>query len=83
MKREKIRGISLIVFGIALAIVLLLIFWQGLYVQRWLPIVSHNYWDSFWDYYWDVGKTNTILCLIVGMIPAGIGICLLIGKQKA
>ena len=81
MKREKNRGISLIVFGIALAIVLLLIFWQGLYVQRWLPIVSCHYWDSFWEYYWDVGKTNTVLCFVAGMIPVGIGTYILIKNR--
>ena len=83
MKKGKIWGVALIVSGITLAIALLLIFWQGLYVQRWLPIVSHNYWNSFWDYYWDVGKTNTILCLLAGTIPAAAGIYLLCKKRSS
>lgn len=83
MKKEKIWGISLIVSGITVAIALLVIFWQGLYMQKWLPIASAGYWDTFWDYYWEIGKTNTILCLLAGMIPAGMGTYLLIRKRKA
>lgn len=82
MKQRKTFGIlmilstALIMLGIAICTVGISVHVVYLY-DRYQSFAQHGYFDSFLHYYYAVGKGNLVSSILLGMIPVGIGICLL------
>ena len=86
MKQKKTFGILmilstvLIMLGIAVCTVGISVHVVYLY-DRYQGFAQHGYFDSFLHYYYAVGKGNLVSSILLGMIPAGIGIYLLHRKR--
>lgn len=76
MKYKKLIGILLILLGIAICAVWLGSFTTMLYERH----IKYGHYDSFSEYFWTVGKSNLVLSIICGGIPAAIGTFLLCDK---
>ena len=87
MKRSKMIGIALMIFATALIMLGVAVCTVGISVHivylydRYQGFAEHGYFDSFLHYYYAVGKGNLVSSILLGMIPAGIGIYLLQKKQ--
>lgn len=73
MKQQKAIGRFLLLLGVAVCAVSLGI--HILYLHgRYQGFLEHGYFDSFLRYYWAVGKANLVVSVLIGTVPAGIGI---------
>ena len=87
MKRSKIIGISLIILATALIMLGVAVCTAGISIHivylydRYQGFADNGYFDSFLHYYYAVGKGNLVSSILLGMIPAGIGIYLLRKKR--
>ena len=83
MKRSKIIGISLMILATALIMLGIAVCTAGISIHivylydRYQSFAEYGYFDSFLHYYYAVGKGNLAASVLLGMIPAGIGIYLL------
>ena len=71
-----ILAAALIMLGIAVCSAGISIHVVYLY-DRYQGFAEHSYFDSFLHYYYAVGKGNLVSSMLLGMVPVGIGICLL------
>ena len=78
MKQRKIKGILLILAGIAICAIGIGVF-TAILEERFDKNV-YNYFETFADYFWAVSKANMVVSIVLGCIPAGIGIYLLCTK---
>ena len=73
-------GILLLLFGIAVGAMGI-----GFHIaylrERYQSFAENGYFDSFRDYYWAVGKGNLAASILIGAVPAGIGVYFLHKKQ--
>lgn len=76
MKRNKVIGVLLILLGIAICAVWLGSFTMTIYERH----VAYGYYDSFSEYFWTVGKSDLVLSVLFGSIPASVGIYFLCKK---
>ena len=87
MNRSNITGIALMIFATALIMLGVAVCTVGISVHivylydRYQGFAEHGYFDSFLHYYYAVGKGNLVSSILLGMIPAGIGIYLLRKEQ--
>ena len=87
MNRSIITGIALMILAAALIMLGVAVCTVGISVHivylydRYQGFAEHGYFDSFLHYYYAVGKGNLVSSILLGMIPAGIGIYLLRKKQ--
>lgn len=79
MVKRKIIGALLLLFGIAICATGIGVFTAILY-ERYQGFAHHGYFESFAEYFWAVSKSNMVVSVIIGGIPAGIGIYLLCTK---
>ena len=70
MKSRKVIGILLILLGIAICAVWLGSFAMTIYKRH----VKYGHYDSFGEYFWTVGKSDLVLSVLFGSIPAAVGI---------
>ena len=75
-------GILLILLGVAVSTTGI-----GFHIaylrERYQSFAENGYFDSFRDYYWAVGKGNLAASILIGAVPAGIGVYFLHKKQIA
>ena len=87
MKRSKIIGIFLMILATALIMLGVAVCTAGISIHivylydRYQGFADNGYFDSFLHYYYAVGKGNLVSSILLGMIPAGIGIYLLRKKR--
>lgn len=73
MKQRKVIGLFLLILGVAVCAAGLGI--HILYLHgKYQGFLEHGYFDSFLHYYWAVGKANLVVSVLMGTVPAGIGI---------
>lgn len=82
MTLSKIIGIILLLAGIIVCTAGIGMHIVYLY-ERYQGFAHHGYFDSFLHYYYAVGKGNLAVSVLIGAIPAAIGIYLLRRKLKA
>ena len=70
MKRNQVIGILLILLGIAICAVWLGSFSMTIYERY----VEYGHYDSFSEYFWTVGKSDLVLSVLFGSVPAAVGI---------
>ena len=76
---RKIIGILLLLAGIAVCATGITTHIVYLY-ERYQGFAENGYFESFAEYFWAVSKSNMVVSVIIGGIPAGIGIYLLCTK---
>lgn len=77
MKHKKVIGILLILIGIAICTL-----WFGSFALKiYHRFVTYGYYDSYLEYLWTVGKSDFVLSVFFGSIPAAVGIYFLCKKQ--
>lgn len=76
MKWMRFLGILLILLGVAVCAAGIGIHIVYLH-ERYQGFAEHGYFDSFLHYYCAVGKGNLAVSVLIGAVPAGIGIYLL------
>ena len=87
MKRSKIIGFSLLLLAAALIMLGVAVCAAGISIHivylydRYQGFAGNGYFDSFLHYYWAVGKGNLVSSILIGMLPVGIGIYLLLSKK--
>lgn len=83
MKRSKINEISLMILAAALIMLGVAVCTAGISIHivhlydRYQGFAENGYFDSFLHYYYAVGKGNLVSSVLLGMVPAGIGVYLL------
>ena len=83
MKRSKIIEISLMILAAALIMLGVAVCTAGISIHivylydRYQGFAENGYFDSFLHYYYAVGKGNLVSSMLLGMVPAGIGVYLL------
>ena len=83
MKRSKIIEISLMILAAALIMLGVAVCTAGISIHivylydRYQGFAENGYFDSFLHYYFAVGKGNLVSSMLLGMVPAGIGVYLL------
>ena len=80
MKRRKAVGIFLLIMGIAVCAVGIGVHIVYLH-EKYQSFAEYGYFDSFLNYYCAVGKGNLAVSILIGTVPAGIGIYLLRRKR--
>ncbi len=87
MKRSKIIEISLMILAAALIMLGVAVCTAGISIHivylydRYQGFAENGYFDSFLHYYYAVGKGNLVSSMLLGMVPAGIGVYLLRKKR--
>ena len=82
MKRSKIIEISLMILAAALIMLGVAVCTAGISIHivylydRYQGFAENGYFDSFLHYYYAVGKGNLVSSMLLGMVPAGIGVYL-------
>ena len=80
MKRSKIIEISLMILAAALIMLGVAVCTAGISIHivylydRYQGFAENGYFDSFLHYYYAVGKGNLVSSMLLGMVPAGIGV---------
>lgn len=82
MKKMRFFGWLLILLGFAVCVAGISIHIVYLY-DRYRVFAENGYFDSFLHYYFSVGKGNLVASILIGAIPASIGILLLRWKWKS
>ena len=87
MNQSKTVGISLTILATALIMLGVAVCTAGISIHivylydRYQGFAENGYFDSFLHYYYAVGKGNLVSSILLGTIPAGIGIYLLRKKR--
>ena len=82
MRLRKVIGILLLLAGIAVCATGITTHIVYLY-ERYQGFAENGYFDSFLHYYCAVGKGNLVASILIGAVPASVGILLLRWKWES
>ena len=82
MRLRKVIGILLLLAGIAVCATGITTHIVYLY-ERYQGFAENGYFDSFLHYYCAVGKGNLVASILIGALPACVGILLLRWKWES